>query len=871
MHTQMSQLTFSLSAFISRQEQTLKALLPNVDNQEEYQNLLSLVYKQGNYWMYHSKSLQDDSFKNHVDRVWRIVKYETFTTGKQNTFKVMQGDTIKFGRVRFQIKKLHVDKDDILKIQQDDQQSNTNEVENITNRVAPNSSNLIDQSQTQNQVRLMTTEQDNHSLNLGTDADTRMTQNFNVREAVGFDNKPLHFQDELIKKQEQELKMRSAILNRQNSTTKSDQAITCKICLSEEDSQNPMITPCNCTGSMQHIHFECLREWLEGKKHMKETPYVNSYIWKNLECEICKHSYSDLVTLKDGRVLSLLKYNVHQDANSYMIIESVTNTTSRTIHVINFSQKRKVRVGRGQNAEVRITDISVSRFHTLIKLNKKGEVIIQDNQSKFGTLVQLVEPLPVKLNMPLYLQIGRVVAVIFAIQRFSCIQRCFCALQKSKSREQCLHYDEVQRYFPIEFQYLFNNEFKKLKRALTSLDYKHGVLGPYRNYANHDENGISLDVSHITNNDNRQFDYQQQEINDQDIVVDQQQRSSHSNSRYNLPQTNPLPLREEDRQISVAIEFVTQIDRVDSENRQQIVNNLVQQMNNQSRARHAVSRIDSNNLTQGIEVTPQYSNQPTFTNVPAFPNLTILREEEEEEKDGHSGRGLEFEEQRNPLSYLNSQRNRLDDNFVNSNRDQLQDQDYEQEIVIQRSRLPNVKSHGGLPKIHLMSPTHTNRDASIFSVSRFNDPEEEEQRRLDLGQESQYEEVKVSQVDRMDLSDLPVNYNNYTTHTNSNTNNQNRAHSLYNQFDKNLKISSDKQNMAEVKNGNNNLRYAQQMGNQSVLTTLQATDSHQAQPTALNFSSVHIDTLNDTNINLSGKKREKRGSNFNSKDSKMDQ
>jgi len=26
---------------------------------------------------------------------------------------------------------------------------------------------------------------------------------------------------------------------------------------------------------------------------------------------------------------------------------------------------------------VRITDISVSRFHTLIKLNKKGEVIIQ--------------------------------------------------------------------------------------------------------------------------------------------------------------------------------------------------------------------------------------------------------------------------------------------------------------------------------------------------------------------------------------------------------------------------------------------------------------------------------------------------------------
>jgi hypothetical protein len=42
---------------ISRKEQELKALIPNVDNQEEYQSLISLVYKQGLYWMFHSKSL----------------------------------------------------------------------------------------------------------------------------------------------------------------------------------------------------------------------------------------------------------------------------------------------------------------------------------------------------------------------------------------------------------------------------------------------------------------------------------------------------------------------------------------------------------------------------------------------------------------------------------------------------------------------------------------------------------------------------------------------------------------------------------------------------------------------------------------------
>jgi E3 ubiquitin-protein ligase DOA10 len=98
---------------------------------------------------------------------------------------------------------------------------------------------------------------------------------------------------------------------------------------------------------MKFIHLSCLKEWLEGKKHMKETQVVNSYIWKNLECEICKASYSDITRLKNGQVVSLLKYNIHVDATSYMIIESVTNTTSKTIHVINFNQRKKIKVGRG--------------------------------------------------------------------------------------------------------------------------------------------------------------------------------------------------------------------------------------------------------------------------------------------------------------------------------------------------------------------------------------------------------------------------------------------------------------------------------------------------------------------------------------------
>ena len=70
-----------------------------------------------------------------------------------------------------------------------------------------------------------------------------------------------------------------------------------------------------------------------------------------------------------------------------MIIESVTNTTSKTIHVINFEVVPDVRVGRAQYVEVRITDISVSRYHACLTWQKEhGIVTVEDNFSKFGTL-----------------------------------------------------------------------------------------------------------------------------------------------------------------------------------------------------------------------------------------------------------------------------------------------------------------------------------------------------------------------------------------------------------------------------------------------------------------------------------------------------
>jgi len=61
-----------------------------------------------------------------------------------------------------------------------------------------------------------------------------------------------------------------------------------------------------------------------------------------------------------------------------------------------------IKIGRGHDSQVRVTDISVSRFHALIKKTSRGDYIVEDNGSKFGTLVLLRRPYLLKRKVTNY-------------------------------------------------------------------------------------------------------------------------------------------------------------------------------------------------------------------------------------------------------------------------------------------------------------------------------------------------------------------------------------------------------------------------------------------------------------------------------------
>lgn len=185
-----------------------------------------------------------------------------------------------------------------------------------------------------------------------------------------------------------------------------------------EGVDNPLFSICACAGSTKFIHLNCIRQWLDGKLHKKQSEFVFSYNWKNLECELCKTRFKDTHWHK-GQQYNILNYK-RPDDGAYIILESFTNTPHKTIHAISIPKNnlRKLRtmsftVGRENTVDIRITDISVSRTHSHINYNS-GNFYVADNNSKFGTLVLVQQPfeIPHQKNFAMCIQLGRYLLTI---------------------------------------------------------------------------------------------------------------------------------------------------------------------------------------------------------------------------------------------------------------------------------------------------------------------------------------------------------------------------------------------------------------------------------------------------------------------------
>jgi hypothetical protein len=354
----------------------------------------------------------DDEFENDKnsktldDKMWIVIKNTQFS--ENEGYRLRDGDIIKLGKVIFKVKEIKVDQKTRLK---PDKMNKTN----MINTMIANNNNLI-------KDRTIADIRNNNNQNSG-----RPNIDFVQQEMINdnLNNKPNSKIDNL----NNILKFsdKKSINDLPKGKRKKIIIPQCRICLMEDnDTTNPLINPCSCIGSVRFIHVECIRKWLKSKITTKMFNFLIVHSFKNLECELCKKTFPERIKYKD-EIINI--YEMQKPENNYIMLESISREKreNRYLYIIHLKDKQSIKLGRANDSDVRMTDISVSRNHASLKLYN-GYLYLQDNSSKFGTLVHLQKDVTVLPQSQLALQSGKLYLLL------NLKKTCFAAIRCYKNK-----------------------------------------------------------------------------------------------------------------------------------------------------------------------------------------------------------------------------------------------------------------------------------------------------------------------------------------------------------------------------------------------------------------------------------------------------
>ena len=185
----------------------------------------------------------------------------------------------------------------------------------------------------------------------------------------------------------------------------------CWICLGTSSTtiDNPLINICKCKNKF--VHYLCLKEYLQKKTRIRENfkHTVTTYCCDKFNCDVCLTPYPTRFKISEfDRVYELIDLNIPEGFD-YMILESLDfvkeKDNIKRIHIILLTED-EISIGRNGINDVIDEDLTVSRYHALLKFNHaEGEVVLENISETYGTLVLIKGNIKMNENH-LNLQIG---------------------------------------------------------------------------------------------------------------------------------------------------------------------------------------------------------------------------------------------------------------------------------------------------------------------------------------------------------------------------------------------------------------------------------------------------------------------------------
>lgn len=198
------------------------------------------------------------------------------------------------------------------------------------------------------------------------------------------------------------------------SSTSSESA-HCRICLQcGPDADGQLIAPCDCKGSVEYVHVGCLQHWMRARTASSESK--RAYTYKLQSCELCKAPYPMHYKDTEGNQLPLVLLDT--PPAPYVVLEELSQARAQDLedaepmlnnerlglHIASLGEG-PIRLGRCRESDVEIHDEYVSRRHAVIRY-EGGQFLLEDNGSKWGTLVALRDELPLDLDHTVSVQVG---------------------------------------------------------------------------------------------------------------------------------------------------------------------------------------------------------------------------------------------------------------------------------------------------------------------------------------------------------------------------------------------------------------------------------------------------------------------------------
>ena len=391
---------------------------------EDKTKLGEIIHKNSKYYYkpntkqsYYPNFKGDDINNNYELCSFLIYKSDKIPENK-NKYRLKEGDVIKLGREWLFIKEIYISNrtKQKLRIKNKEKQRNKNKI-------------FLNNSQTNKELNI------NEDFNIFEYNDTDEDKNVEI-DIINKRNKFIT-ENEEDKKNIKEIILKdedkSNSIYKDSSKNKNKKIKICRICYLEEFDKinNPLIKPCKCSGSMKYIHYECILHWLKTKIMDKSSrffsnDYLSVFGLELIECELCKTRLPDYIR-HNNEIYSLLNLEKNYDTekilnkkekkskkqkeyiHNYIIFDSVTpqkTDDSKFRFLTKFDKNNILRIGRGLENQLILNDISVSRNHCKLIIDDNEDVILEDNSSRFGSLVLIQDEIEILKGHKLHVQVG---------------------------------------------------------------------------------------------------------------------------------------------------------------------------------------------------------------------------------------------------------------------------------------------------------------------------------------------------------------------------------------------------------------------------------------------------------------------------------